>query len=78
MHPHPRPRPSASGPRLLCSAQQAYAERKFKCNDGWCQDIIQAAILNMTSEAASQLAARANAPPAQGFRFPEFAAHYQD
>ena len=25
----------------MADAQQAYLERKFKCNDGWCQDIIQ-------------------------------------
>ena len=42
------------------------------------QDIIQAAMLNMTSEAASQLVGRASAPQAKGFRFPGFAAHYQD
>ena len=35
-------------------------------------------MLNMTSEAASQLVGRASAPQAKGFRFPGFAAHYQD
>ena len=35
-------------------------------------------MLNMTSEATAKLASRADAPPAQGFRFPGFAAHYQD
>jgi hypothetical protein len=105
-------------------AQQAYAERHSPCNDGWCQDIIQAAMLNMTDAAALQLAGRASASPvrgkrrlfcdaifyfiketeclprqardkdqikaepiercmflsiqAKGFRFPGFAAHYQD
>ena len=104
-------------------AQQAYEERHSPCNDGWCQDIIQAAMLNMTDAAALQLAGRASASPvrgkrrlfampfstlkrpifcqdrlgteirikaepiercmflsiqAKGFRFPGFAAHYQD
>jgi hypothetical protein len=30
-------------------AQQAYAERHSPCNDGWCQDIIQAAMLVRTT-----------------------------
>ena len=59
-------------------AQQAYAERRSPCNDGWCQDIIQAAMLNMTDAASSMLAQRAAAAPAKGFRFGGFAAHYQD
>lgn len=59
-------------------AQQAYAERHSPCNDGWCQDIIQAAMLNLTDEATAQLAQRAAAGPATNFRFPGFAQHYQD
>ena len=35
-------------------------------------------MLNLTSEAAKQVGQRASAPPASGFRFPGFAAHYQD
>ena len=35
-------------------------------------------MLNMTSEAASQLVGRASAGPAKNFRFAGFAAHYQD
>jgi len=62
----------------LALAQQTYVERPNPCNDGWCQDIIQAAMLNMTSEASAQLAARAAAAPAKGFRFGGFAQHYQD
>eukprot|EP00658_Telonema_sp_P-2_P011199 TRINITY_DN14256_c0_g2_i1.p1 TRINITY_DN14256_c0_g2~~TRINITY_DN14256_c0_g2_i1.p1 ORF type:complete len:882 (+),score=184.58 TRINITY_DN14256_c0_g2_i1:195-2840(+) len=62
----------------LSVAQQTYLERPSPCNAGWCQDVIQAAMLNLTDEAASQLAARAAAPPATGFRFPGFAQHYQD
>jgi hypothetical protein len=49
-------------------AQQAYAERHSPCNDGWCQDIIQAAMLNMTDAAALQLAGRASASPVRGKR----------
>jgi hypothetical protein len=46
--------------------------------DGWCQDVIDAAMLNMTSEAASQVLERAQQGPATGWRFPGFAQHYQD
>jgi alpha-L-fucosidase 2 len=70
--------PDGAAPSDITLAQQAYAERHSPCNDGWCQDIIQAAMLNMTDEAALQLAGRAAAPPAKGFRFRGFAAHYQD
>ena len=35
-------------------------------------------MLNMTDAATAQLVARATASPAKGFRFPGFAAHYQD
>ena len=59
-------------------AQQTYMERSSPCNDGWCQDIIQAAMLNLTDEAAKQLAGRASGGEAKGFRFPGFAAHDQD
>jgi hypothetical protein len=62
----------------LSLAQQTYLERPSPCNDGWCQDIIFAAMLNLTDAAASQLASRAAQPAASGFRFPGFAAHYQD
>ena len=51
--------------------------RVFACYDGWCQDIIQAAMLNLTDEAATQLASRAAATDHGGFRFAGFAGHYQ-
>ena len=59
-------------------AQQSYVERHSPCNDGWCQDLIQAAMLNFTDEAATQLAQRAAATDHGGFRFVGFAGHYQD
>jgi hypothetical protein len=62
----------------LAVAQQTYAERRSPCNSGWCQDIIQAAMLNLTDAAATQLAGRAAAGEAPAFRFPGFAAHDQD
>jgi hypothetical protein len=58
-------------------AQETYRLRPHPCNDGWCQDVIDAAMLNLTVEAYLQVAQRAAAKPADGFRFPGFAAHYQ-
>jgi alpha-L-fucosidase 2 len=65
-------------PTDLNLAQQTYAERHNPCNDGWCQDIIQAAMLNLTEDAAAMLAQRAAATDHGGFRFEGFAGHYQD
>lgn len=58
-------------------AQETYRQRPHPCNDGWCQDVIDAAMLNLTDEAKTQVTQRANAGPAAGFRFRGFAAHYQ-
>lgn len=63
------------GKPKIGDAQQAYVERHSPCNDGWCQDIIQAAMLNMTNEAASQLVARAAASNHGGYRFEGFAGY---
>jgi len=67
-----------TGKPNITLAQQTYQERPSPCNSGWCQDVIHAAMLNLTEEASSQLAARAAVPPAKGFRFGGFAAHNQD
>ena len=60
-------------PTDLSLAQQTYLERHSPCNDGWCQDVIQAAMLNLTDEAASMIAQRAAATDHGGFRFSGFA-----
>jgi len=72
--------------RLFTSATSAkldiainsYKRRQFKCNDGWCQDIMVAALLGQTSEAMSQVVSRANTKPEPGYRFPGFMPHFQD
>ena len=68
----------AGKPTDISLAQQAYVERPDPCNDGWCQDLIQAAMLNFTNDAAAQVAARAATADHGGFRFAGFAGHYQD
>ena len=60
----------------LQAAQATYAARKYKCNDGWCQGIIDAAMLNQTEDAKSQVVSRAGVTSM--FRFRGFAGHMQD
>jgi len=43
----------------LDTAVNTYKTRQFPCNDGWCQDVIDAALLGLTSEAERQILARA-------------------
>ena len=45
---------------------------------GWCQDVVDAAMLNLTDEAMALVIERAQQPPAAGWRFGGFAQHYQD
>ncbi len=37
--------------------------------DGWCQDVIDAAMLGLSEDAALQVLGRALEPPASGWRF---------
>ena len=60
------------------TARCRYAKRPSPCNNGWCQDVIDAAMLNLTDDAIQQVISRASAGPASGWRFPGFAGHYQD
>ena len=62
----------------LTLAQLTYAKRPSPCNDGWCQDVIDAAMLNLTEDATRMVVQRAQAGAAKGWRFAGFAAHYQD
>lgn len=60
----------------LVAAQTTYAKRRHPCNNGWCQDVIDAAMLNMTDDAMKQVAQRAASKSM--FRFQGFAGHMQD
>jgi len=59
-------------------ALNAYNVRRFKCNQGWCQDLMNSALLGLTSDTMSQVVERATTGPAQGYRFPGFMPHFQD
>ena len=50
-------------PEHLSMAQQTYVERTAPCNVGWCQDLLQAASLNLTAEATQLLIERAAIGP---------------
>jgi len=60
----------------LATAQATYADRPSPCNNGWCQDVIDAAMLNFTDDAAKMVAQRAGAT--SEFRFTGYAGHNQD
>ena len=55
-----------------------YHERPFPCNDGWCQDVVDAALLGLTSDAAKLILDRAKYAPADGWKFPVFVGPLQD
>ena len=55
-----------------------YRVRPFPCNEGWCQDVADAAYLGLRNETAAMAVERALAPPADGWRFPTFVGPYQD
>ena len=55
-----------------------YNERPFPCNNGWCQDVVDAALLGLTDEAAKQILDRAAYAPADGWKFPVFVGPLQD
>ncbi len=39
----------------LDAARATYAQRKHPCNSGWCQDVLDAAMLGLADEAASMV-----------------------
>ena len=63
---------------IVILAKNTYNSRRFPCNDGWCQDVMDAALLGLSDDAQKMVADRANASPAAGWRFTGFAAHDQD
>jgi len=60
------------------TAINSYNMRQFKCNQGWCQDLMNSALLGMTDETVNQVVSRATVGPAAGYRFPGFMPHFQD
>ena len=44
----------------------------------WAQGVLNAALLGRAMRAARMVLERSASPPAAGYRFPAFAAHYQD
>lgn len=72
----------AVGKPQLAIGQATYAHRPHPCNHNWCQDVADAAMLNLSTDAAAQVLARANAPPLSSSdgpaRFRGFSQHYED
>jgi len=59
-------------------ALNSYQNRRFVCNTGWCQDIMNAALLGLDQDTMKQVVQRANSAPAEGYRFDAFMPHFQD
>jgi hypothetical protein len=75
---HPDKCDLAPSIRCLESAKRPSTCRNADANTGWTQGILNAALLGRAKRAAAMVVERARDPPANGYRFPAFAAHYQD
>jgi len=62
----------------LTLAVNTYNVRRFRDNTGWSQNLLDAALLGLTSEASSQLIQRVTVSLTQGYRFPTFTGPYHD
>jgi len=60
----------------LATARATYVDRQFSCNVGWCQDVVDAAMLGLTQDASAMVRERAQAT--SQYRFSGFAQKYQD
>jgi hypothetical protein len=62
--------------------QATYMHRPHPCNHNWCQDLTDAAMLNLSTDAANQVVGRATAPPLRSLdglsRFGGYSQHYED
>eukprot|EP00697_Spironema_sp_BW2_P014099 gnl/Spiro4/4448_TR2213_c0_g1_i1.p1 gnl/Spiro4/4448_TR2213_c0_g1~~gnl/Spiro4/4448_TR2213_c0_g1_i1.p1 ORF type:complete len:781 (-),score=206.42 gnl/Spiro4/4448_TR2213_c0_g1_i1:99-2441(-) len=75
---HPYRLFTVGGGADLNPAMAAYKARRFPCNDGWCQDIMDAALLGIGSDLKSLAEDRATSQPLEGYRFPAFQPAMQD
>ena len=78
VHPYRRATIGRGDSAALKLAIAAYDKRFDKVDRGWNQNAMDAALLGLASDAASDVVSRASTPPAQGYRFPAFAPHEQD
>ena len=66
-------------PSIYClETPQRKTCRNADLNTGWVQGLLNAALLGRAKKAAEDTLARAQTPPAKGYRFPAFAPHEQD
>ena len=66
-------------PSIYClETSQRKSCRHADQNSGWVQGLLNAALLGRAKKAATDTLARAQTPPAKGYRFPAFAPHEQD
>ena len=81
MYPHrvfTKGRSVASGRSLDIATATLSSSGFVQQNDGWPYGLVAAALAGATDVAAPLVLARAASGPAAGYRWPTFAAHYQD
>eukprot|EP00939_MAST-03C_sp_MAST-3C-sp1_P001726 g1726.t1 len=67
------------GPSIYClEKSKRQTCRNADSNTGWTQGLLNAALLGRATKAATDTLARAQTPPATGYRFPAFMPHFQD
>ena len=59
VHPYREITSTMANATLLDAARQTYRYRRHPCNSGWCQDVMDAALLGLTAEAKAQVVQRA-------------------
>ena len=67
-----------SGANLTTAAATIRKQGWFGANTGWSYGVINFAFLGFAQQAYAMVLDRARQPPPPGYRFPAFAAHYQD
>lgn len=79
VHPYRRATIARGDAAALAKARVAFAHPSASLDDrGWNQNAMDAALIGNASAAVKLVVARANTPPAAGYRFPAFAPHEQD
>ena len=68
----------AKGVNISTGVATWKAQGWMKENAGWSYGVMNAALLGLAEEAYAMVVDRASQPPCPGYRFPAFAAHYQD
>jgi hypothetical protein len=62
----------------VATLENSFAHGKSGCNGGWCQSVMNAALVGLANTSLELVWGRADTGPAPGFRYPAFAPKAQD